>query len=239
MGVNATTFVPTYVAGEVLTAANLNVTNSGIPVFADSTARDAAFGGTGEKVLGEGQYAYLESTNATQFYDGAAWQPVGASGMTLVASGSTSAASTITVDSVFTSTYRNYKLFINGTCSVDDIDVLFRFRSGGSTNSASSYSRKIISSGASTVTSATSTGATSIISFMATALTQVTNETIFYAPQVAIATGVQFMSTSISTNPYQYLGSGVFTNTTQFDGFTIIPLSGTITAQYRIYGLAD
>ena len=49
MGANATTFVPAYVSGEVLTAADLTVTNSGIPVFADSTARDNSFGGTGEK----------------------------------------------------------------------------------------------------------------------------------------------------------------------------------------------
>lgn len=77
MGANATTFVPAYVSGEVLTAADLTVTNSGIPVFADSTARDAAFGGTGEKVLAEGQFAYLESTNAVQYYDSAAWQTVG------------------------------------------------------------------------------------------------------------------------------------------------------------------
>ena len=78
MGANATTFVPAYVSGEVLTAANLTVTNSGIPVFADSTARTAAFGGTGEKVLAEGQYAYLESDNSTSFWDGSAWQPVAA-----------------------------------------------------------------------------------------------------------------------------------------------------------------
>jgi hypothetical protein len=76
MGANAVTTVPVYVPGEVLTAADLNITNSGIPVFADSTARDAAFGGAGEKVLAEGQYAFLEDTNATQFYDGATWQPV-------------------------------------------------------------------------------------------------------------------------------------------------------------------
>jgi hypothetical protein len=38
MGANAVTTVPVYVAGEVLTAADLNITNSGIPVFADSTA---------------------------------------------------------------------------------------------------------------------------------------------------------------------------------------------------------
>ena len=83
MGANATTFVPAYVAGEVLTAADLSVTNSGIPVFANSTARDAAFGGTGEKVLAEGQYAYIEATNATQFYDGAAWQTVGSQGLAI------------------------------------------------------------------------------------------------------------------------------------------------------------
>ena len=76
MGANATTFVPAYVSGEVLTAADLTVTNSGIPVFATTVTRDAAFGGTGEKVLAEGQFAYLEDTNTTQYYDGAAWQSV-------------------------------------------------------------------------------------------------------------------------------------------------------------------
>ena len=94
MGANATTFVPAYVAGEVLTAADLTVTNSGINVFADSTARDAAFGGTGEKVLAEGQFAYLESTNATQYYDGAAWQSVSGGGMTLLSTTTLSGAST-------------------------------------------------------------------------------------------------------------------------------------------------
>ena len=82
MGVNATTFVPAYVAGEVLTAADLTVTNSGVPVFADTTARDAAFGGTGEKVLAEGQLCYLEDSNVVQYYDGAAWATVGPSALT-------------------------------------------------------------------------------------------------------------------------------------------------------------
>jgi hypothetical protein len=63
MGANAVTTVPVYVAGEVLTAADLNITNSGIPVFASSVERDAAFGGTGEKTLAEGQYAYTLNTS--------------------------------------------------------------------------------------------------------------------------------------------------------------------------------
>jgi len=76
MGANAVTTVPVYTAGEVLTAADMNITNSGIPVFATSVTRDAAFGGAGEKTLAEGQFAYLEDSNTTQYYDGAAWQSV-------------------------------------------------------------------------------------------------------------------------------------------------------------------
>lgn len=77
MGVNAVTSVPTYTDGEILEASRLNVTNSGIPVFATTTTRDAAFGGTGEKVLAEGQYAYIEASNTTQYYDGANWVTLG------------------------------------------------------------------------------------------------------------------------------------------------------------------
>jgi len=89
MGANATTSVPGYVSGEVLTAARLNVTNSGAPVFADSSARDAAFGGTGEKTLAEGQLCYLEDTNEVQFYDGSSWTKLGGA-MTKVDAFSTS-----------------------------------------------------------------------------------------------------------------------------------------------------
>ena len=76
MGANAVTTVPVYTAGEVLTAADMNITNSGIPVFATTTTRDAAFGGTGEKTLAEGQMAYIEATKVTQYYNGSAWVAV-------------------------------------------------------------------------------------------------------------------------------------------------------------------
>jgi hypothetical protein len=77
MGANAVTTVPVYTAGEVLTAADLNITNSGIPVFATTVTRDAAFGGTGEKTLAEGQFAYIEATDQTQYYSGSSWLALG------------------------------------------------------------------------------------------------------------------------------------------------------------------
>jgi hypothetical protein len=135
MGANAQTSVPAFSANQILTAAEMTEVNTGIPVFATTTTRDAAFGGAGEKTLAEGQYAYIEASNATQYYDGSAWQTLGATpGMTLVIAGSTSAAATLTLDNVFTSSYRNYKLFIDGVTSADDIDIPLKFRAGGATN---------------------------------------------------------------------------------------------------------
>jgi len=75
---NEQTSVPLYAASEVLTAANMNISaGTGVPVFATTVTRDAAFGGAGEKVLAEGQLCYLSSTNVVQYYDGAAWATVG------------------------------------------------------------------------------------------------------------------------------------------------------------------
>jgi hypothetical protein len=70
--------VPLFAAAEVLTAANMNISaGTGIPVFATTITRDAAFGGAGEKVLAEGQFAYIEATDELQYYDGVAWQTSG------------------------------------------------------------------------------------------------------------------------------------------------------------------
>lgn len=80
MGANAQTTVPTFTAAQVLTADQMNQSaRTGVPVFADTTARDAAFGGSGEKTLAEGQLCYLESTNVVQYYDGSSWATVGPS----------------------------------------------------------------------------------------------------------------------------------------------------------------
>lgn len=77
MGLNAQTTVPAFTAGQVLTAAQQTAINTGIPVFATTTTRDAAFGGAGEKTLAQGQFCYLESTGKLQVYTGSAWSNVG------------------------------------------------------------------------------------------------------------------------------------------------------------------
>ena len=77
MGANAQTTVQKFLSGAVLTAEQQNFSAAtGVPVFATTVTRDAAFGGA-NKVLAEGQTCYLESTNVVQYYDGAAWATVG------------------------------------------------------------------------------------------------------------------------------------------------------------------
>jgi len=77
MGANAQTTVPKYSALTVLPAASMNISaGTGIPVFASTVTRDAAFGGA-NKVLAEGQLAYIEASDTVQYYSGAAWLSVG------------------------------------------------------------------------------------------------------------------------------------------------------------------
>jgi len=64
----------TFSAGEVLTAANVQtyLMDQAIPVFASSTARDAAITSPSE-----GQFAFLKDTDAFQVYTGSAWVAAG------------------------------------------------------------------------------------------------------------------------------------------------------------------
>jgi len=64
----------TFSAGEVLTASNVQtyLMDQAIPVFASSTARDAAITSPAE-----GQHCFLSDTDALQYYTGSAWVAAG------------------------------------------------------------------------------------------------------------------------------------------------------------------
>jgi hypothetical protein len=165
MGANAQTSVPVFTSGQVLTAQQQTEINTGIPVFADSTARDAAFGGTGEKTLAEGQFAFLEDTDTTQYYDGSTWQAVGGtSGLTFITGATFTTAATVSFASgVFTSTYQNYIVLLNLTASSTDQAFAWRVNNAGSPRTTADYigATNQTTSGA----SLTSTGSNSTTSF--------------------------------------------------------------------------
>lgn len=246
MGANATTFVPAYVAGEVLTAANLSVTNSGIPVFATTTTRDAAFGGTGEKTLAEGQFAYIEATNTTQYYDGAAWQPVGVAPALVYLGGTTAASSaSINVDSVFSATYQNYLVQVsNFSASVEDFWAI-RLRASGSTITAANYTQagQANVSTADTVFARRATNGTFWYGdLVTTSSTNPQSINLWISNPFATQTTRGNIQAAGCTNAdYRLCNTAVNYNaTTSADGIALVPyVSGTLSATIRVYGIAN
>jgi hypothetical protein len=241
MGANATTFVPSYTAGEVLTAANLSVTNSGIPVFATTVTRDAAFGGTGEKVLAEGQFAYIEATNTTQYYDGSAWQTVGSTGLVCVKAETTvTAAASATADNVFTSAYTNYRLMINYTTSSTG-NIAIRLRTGG-VSAATNYNWQQLELGGATFNNGRDVSQTSLRSFIySNGDFKSAGSMDIFQPQLATPTNmITTSNASLSgySTPYLAMRMGNHTTATAYDGIELLAESGTWTGTYSIYAYA-
>ncbi len=235
MGANAVTTVPVYTAGEVLTAADMNITNSGIPVFATTVTRDAAFGGTGEKTLAEGQFAYIEDTNTTQYYDGAAWQPVGVAPALVLIKTQTigTAVSTVTVTDAFSSTYDNYRITINGGVASTSNNITMRF---GTT--ATGY----YGTGAATLNTNSTAGAYGYNNAAeilgAVGDTNNINGLVEVdSPNLAKRTVFRLICSSSEVGGFVVVNNGMENSNTQHTAFTLTPSPGTITGgTIRVYG---
>jgi hypothetical protein len=245
MGANAVTTVPVYTAGEVLTAADMNITNSGIPVFATTVTRDAAFGGTGEKTLAEGQFAYIEATNTTQYYDGAAWQSVGVTpGLVFITGATFSAVTSVSLPtSTFSATYTNYLVQFYATTATAQADITARFRAAGADNTTSNYSyasNGVYSNGndanlsGNAVSSFAMRGIYTNLPFSATLTIsepQTANE--------ATVTGMVNANGNTTTALTASLAfAGLFNDSTSFDSFSFLA-SAAITGNYKVYGYSN
>jgi hypothetical protein len=237
MGANATTFVPAYVSGEVLTAADLTVTNSGIPVFASTVERDAAFGGTGEKTLAEGQYAYLESTKQTLVYDGSNWVSVGTSpGIVLVKSQVIgSAVASVTISDAFSATYDNYKIVLSGGVGSVNDELI------NMTLGATSSAYYIAQAGANYngfAYSGTSTNNGSSWASVGRVLDDGLNVNLeLNSPFLSKNT---FITGAVANDLTGRMFAGKLENSTSYTAFTLTVATGTLTGgTIRVYGYAN
>lgn len=245
MGANAVTTVYDFTAGQVLTAAQMDNVNCGIPVFATTTTRDAAFGGTGEKTLAEGQFAYIEATDTTQYYDGAAWQTVGASpGFVLINTTTISAASTTNVNSVFSSTYQNYYInFTMSACSTTDIRTGFRLRASGTDATANYNSQRQGGYGSTNFTESDPLGTDEWWFCQGTSGAATSSMVSFWIDNPFETVPTKFISQTLDRSSAVGLitatGTGHNTNSTSYDGFSLVTNTGTISGTLRIYGLRN
>jgi hypothetical protein len=243
---NEQTSVPLFTAGEVLTAADMNISaGTGVPVFATTVTRDAGFGGAGEKVLAEGQLCYLSSTNVVQYYDGAAWATVGpstASALTFITSATAAAAASLSVNTCFSSTYANYLILINmlgSTASSTTLNMRLRVATTDDTN-ANYLSISTSNTNTTGPTRTYSSGQTSA-QLGTVSLSMGYIQATAFNPQAALQTEILTNWTNIASSAPNSQGNGSanFLATTQFDGITLIPATGTITGTVRVYGYSN
>jgi hypothetical protein len=232
MGANAQIEVPAFTAGQILTAAEMTQINTGIPVFATTVTRDAAFGGAGEKVLAEGQFAYIEATNTTQYYDGAAWQSVGvAPGIVRVGGGTLSGTST-TFSSVFSATYDAYKVVLTNLLSSNHT----YFQIGSATSAYYSCGATVLYS-AGTFRGETGSNAAQFNRLGYSAGTNYFGATIeIQNPFLSVQTAAQWSFIGTNTGDGSAMMSGFLDTTASYTSIKIGALSGNLTGTCNIYG---
>lgn len=161
-------------------------------------------------------------------------------GLVLVAVSSFSAASTVSVDNCFTSTYDNYRVITDFTAASTALTITMRMRVGGADSSAASYTRQILYGTGATVTAGVSTGATSWSLVTSDATYMPYNRFAFdlYGPQLTrITTGTYNVALYESTGLHYSMSNAVtFAATTSFDGFSLIASTGNFNCTVRVYG---
>ena len=240
MGANAQTTVPSFTIGQVLTADQQNQSaRTGVPVFATTVERDAAFGGSGEKTLAEGQLAYLEDSDIVQYYDGSGWATLApqtpvAPGLELVSTttiGTT--VSSVTVSGAFSSTYDNYLILVGGGVASAENALNLKF---GATTTNYYYSLEVRGWTNGTFTDA-GANVSSLISVGyggANSLHAVINVNSPNLAKVTVVTSSAVRATSTQTGGNY---RGLLNDSTQYTAFTLTTSSGTMTGgTVKVYG---
>ena len=149
-----------------------------------------------------------------------------------------SAASTVSLNGVFSANYTNYSVIIEGTRSTNNI-IYARYRASGSDNSTATYGNGVIKN----------TGGTPTVSATATNDAQIdflgTSDSQSYYINMSIsnpfiASNTLSISSTINGlySTQQVVGNswGRKADTTSYDGITFYPSTGTITGTISVYG---
>jgi hypothetical protein len=178
-----------------------------------------------------------DSTAAT----GLKWAAPAASGLNLINSTTFSGASSVAIDSVFTSTYANYLIQTSFTSSGStDQMVQMRLRASGTDATGSDYLTDGTRAYPSSVAYFGGTGTTWNLHNISSVNADNAHHTIeLLGPQVASLTkitsfGFGYTSSTFGTNSIHQ--SGRHGLSTQYDGFKLYVTTGNIAGTVKIYG---
>jgi hypothetical protein len=146
-----------------------------------------------------------------------------------------SAASTVSLNDVFSTTYQNYKVLFTGTASTN-IDIQLRLRVSGADNStASSYVGQYIQGNSTTVTASRGTSTNIVLGIFSDVQRSSLETNIFYPFTATPTNFTSFSSSGESSGLSRYI-VGTHNQSTSYTGFTLLTSTGTITGEISVYG---
>jgi hypothetical protein len=148
-------------------------------------------------------------------------------------------AATLSLNGVFTSAYDNYVIdmrHVGSSGTATTIDM--RFRASGTDASGSNYTRQFIFAGGTTISGDRATSTLARIGSIVS--TQRSGHTLFaYGPALAQPTAARAVSVEGTDNARILDCAFTHSVSTAYDGFTLIPVSGSFTGLIKVYGLAQ
>jgi hypothetical protein len=227
-----------FTAGDTLTIANIG---AGVCTVTAGTATVSSAGPLAIPQFGGGTL-YFTSAGVSIFFPSAG--PAASSGLTFISSGSVGTSTTFSLPtSSFTSTYQNYKLFLNSVRMNAGANLMARMRASGTDTTSGDYNFLVGSIDSSGNYAGISGGASAtnwrIGSSNNTELGVTSGEMNILSPQTTAFTR---FTTLMDTGGLAMVGSGSLVLNTQYDSMTLFSANGTAifsAGTYTLYGLAN
>jgi hypothetical protein len=227
----------TFIDGDVLPASDLNLLmNQSVMTFATAAARATAIPSPTR-----GMTTYTDDLDILQTYNGSAWIP--AAGLNHIRSQSFTALSTITVDGVYSSLYRNYQIFVNLTAVSGTGRQMDYAHRQGSTPVLSNYRNQRVFNFGATIVSDDVSGATNRTSvFAGIDSTNIGGAFAFMYISNPFLTRPT-TTTMTATSGFGASGqidqriSSVQTDSISITGFQFTTNTGTVTGSVDVYGV--
>jgi hypothetical protein len=230
-----------FTAGDVLTASDVQnyLMDQTTMVFAGTAARSSAI-----STPTTGMTSYIGVTGTAsipqiEVYTGAAWQvPYG---MSLLSSVSITSVASISINNVFTSAFRNYRILVNTAATGVSCINEMRLRASGTDDSNTVYDLQNNGRTGTTNYGALASGST-VWNFGIGSRKLFVSTIDLFSPNVSSPTYGIFNSLHGDTNLANTgatLGVIDHRNNYQADGFTLFFTDSTATGTVRVYGLRD
>ncbi len=186
-----------------------------------------------------GQQIYETDTGRKYLYTGSTWVS-DTPGLVLLNSTTVSSASSVSVDSLFSSTYDNYLIIprVSGTLNSG---LSMKLRSSGSDDSSANYSYQSLTGQSTSATATNSSSQTSWVVGSSYSINYPAQDILLVAPNLPARTSYRASFTQDGGSAIFYRTfAGDLATSTQYTGMTIYPASGgTFSGVIRTYGYSN